>query len=250
MKELIEKINSVFGPAELTVIISSLISAGVNISLAVKNNREQAKWNKRKIDADLKAKARIDWIQSVREHTAELFAIYYAILKETNKDNLLNKMQEAKKHSDILILFFGDLNSVDNKYDKTVLNNRNGNGGKNEMMVKCISLLFERINQYYNDVQSNKLGSLEESYKLARNMMHDYPIDEVFHGCSVDEDGEEYPIIEPIWDPELVNNVKEAETQLNDYRKSIMEIHGLINELRDYMRLYLKIEWDIAKTGK
>ncbi len=250
MKNIIINFFSTFEPAQWAVVISALLGAVVSIVLAIKNSRDQAKWNKRKIDADLKAKARIDWIQSVREHTAELFAVYYGILMETNKDNLLDKMQEAKKHSDILILYFGDLNRTGKKNDNNILDDHSTNTGKNERMVECISELFERINQYYNDVQNNKLGSLEQSYKAAKSAMYNFPISEEFHGVSVDEDGEEYPIFQPIFDPELESDAKKAEKQLNDYRKSIREIHGLINKLRDHMRLYLKIEWDIAKDGK
>lgn len=239
-----------FEPAQWVVVFSALIGAVVSIVLSIKNSIEQKKWNKIKLDADLKARARIEWIQNVREHTAELLAIYYGILNETDKNKIFEKVQEAKKHSDILILYFGDSKKTNLKFDKATLEKSSDNKNKNSMMVFCVSSLFERINQYYKDVVYNKLGLLQESYKRARDMMYDFPIGEEFRGYYVNEDGEEIPAFEPILDSDLENETRKAEIQLANYRKSIAEINILINDLRDYMRLYLKIEWDIAKTGK
>ena len=250
MMEAIGDFFNSFESADWAVLITAFFGAIVSIALALKSSKDQAKWNKQKIDADLTAKARIDWIQNVREHTAELFAAYYGILKETDKKALDERMQEAKKHSDILILYFGDLSSGDEIYDKKVLSNRSDNAGKNSMMVTCISTLFDRISQYSDDVKAGKLEMLENKCRMAENAMYEYPIGQKYQGVYVNEEGEECPCYEPLYDPVLEKKVDEEKINLNNYKRSIMEIHRLINELRDYMRLYLKIEWDIAKSGK
>lgn len=244
LEEIIKLILE-FGPEQCASIIAAVITASASIVMVISNR----KWNKKKIDADLKAKARIDWIQSVREHTADLFAAYYGILKETNKDNLLGKMQEAKKHSDILILYFGAKDGAGKESDKNILEKDSDNEGKNDAMVRCISELFKRINQYSLDFQNNKEGLLEKIYDRKKKEMYENPKAMNDLGSSYTEHGDEIPNYEPVFDSELEKSMKEAETQLNDYKESISEIHGLIDELRDYMRLYLKIEWDIAKNG-
>lgn len=238
-----------FQPAQWVVVFSTLIGAIVSIWTSIKSRKDQKKWNQIKLDADLKAKARIEWIQKVREHTADLLSICYGILNETDNAKLFEKVQEAKKHSDILILFFGDVHSSV-AFDKNVLENTQSNENKNNMMVLFISTLFERINQYYKDCVDNKLGKLQESYKQARDLMYEFPLREEFLGCYTTEDGDEIPQFEPILDPELENETRRAEIQIQNYRQSVLEIHKLINELRNYMRIYLKIEWDIAKQGK
>lgn len=238
-----------FKPDQWVVVISALIGAAVSGLTSIMNRIDRKAWNKKKLDADLKAKARIEWIQNVREHTAELLAIYYGILNETNKEKLFEKIQEAKKHSDILILFFGDTN-MEVEFDKTILENKKSNDKKNNMMVLFITTIFDRINQYYKDCIDNKLGKLQESYERAQSIMYNYPIREEFRGTYTLDDGEEIPEFEPILDPELVSETKKSEIQLQNYQKSILEMHTLINELRNYMRIYLKIEWDIAKEGK
>lgn len=65
---------------ELKDLLTILISAITLIVTIITNILLQNHWNKQKIDADLKSKSRIEWIQTVRKLTAELLSVYYKIL--------------------------------------------------------------------------------------------------------------------------------------------------------------------------
>lgn len=206
------------------MIISALIGAAVSICLAIYNSVQQKKWDQKKLDADLKARARIDWIQKVREHTAELLSIYYGILNETEPNQIFEKIQEAKMHSDILILYFGDSNHGTEQDYKKELSNTVSNEKKNDAMVTLISDLFERINKYYRAVVNNELGLLKEQYERAREIMYDYPLHEEYVGDYIAENGEEIPQFEPTFDPKLEEQTEIAKEQLSKYRESIEDI--------------------------
>lgn len=239
-----------FEMSDIVVVLAAVIAAIVNIILAICNNNVNRKSNKEKIDADLKAKARIDWIDKVREHTAELISIYYKILKTTNKGELLDRMQEARKHSDILSLYFGTDRDKKKQFDIEILSKREDNKDKNEMIVRYIDLLFDKIREYYNDVINDKRAELERNKQRAEEDVEKYPIGEEYIADLVMDDGQIMPITDSVPDPELKGKAIEASIKLHEYKESITEIHKMLTELRDYMRLYLKIEWDIAKEGK
>ena len=69
------------------VIISTILSNRTSKNLYAKNEKQQEKWNQKKIDAQLIAHARIEWIQNVRNTTAELISLYFALLNTYDKDD-------------------------------------------------------------------------------------------------------------------------------------------------------------------
>lgn len=118
-----------FTVSDFLVVTTAIISAAISIWSIKKSTKFEQEWNQKQLDADLKSKARIEWIQKVRENTAELISLYYAMLKETNKDSLFEQLREAKKMNDLLILYFGpeDNEGVD---DFSVLECTETNSGK------------------------------------------------------------------------------------------------------------------------
>lgn len=72
--------------SDFLVVATAIISAAISIWSIKKSTKFEQEWNQKQLDADLKSKARIEWIQKVRENTAELISLYYKMLKETNKD--------------------------------------------------------------------------------------------------------------------------------------------------------------------
>lgn len=118
-----------FTVSDFLVVTTAIISVAISIWSIKKSTKFEQEWNQKQLDADLKSKARIEWIQKVRENTAELISLYYAMLKETNKDSLFEQLREAKKMNDLLILYFGpeDNEGVD---DFSVLECTETNSGK------------------------------------------------------------------------------------------------------------------------
>lgn len=237
-------------PKEKVVVLSAVLAAVVNIVIAIKNGFEQSKWNKKKIDADLKAKARIDWIQKVREHTADLLSTYYAILNETDKEKQFHLIQIAKKNSEILSLYFGDCSEKTPLYDSKILENPKTNKDKNPMIVLSIESLFDKFNKYYKDELNETRLKLHESFRRANQEMTDNPIGWAPCGVYETPDGELVEEKEPLYDPNLKENVDHLRLQIINYENSVLELKQELNELRNHIRLYLKIEWDIAKKGK
>ncbi|MBO5082670.1 MAG: hypothetical protein J6C06_08700 [Lachnospiraceae bacterium] len=90
-------IENNFTVSDFLVVTTAIISAAISIWSIKKSTKFEQEWNQKQLDADLKSKARIEWIQKVRENTAELISLYYAMLKETNKDSLFEQLREAKK---------------------------------------------------------------------------------------------------------------------------------------------------------
>lgn len=234
---------------EKVVVLSTVIAAIVNIVIAIKNGFEQSKWNKKKIDADLKAKARIDWIQKVREHTAELLSSYYAILNETDKEKQFEQIQIAKRNSEILSLFFGDSGEKTVSFDSKILENTKSNKDKNSMIVQSIESIFDKFNKYYKHELNGTRLKLQEALRRANQEMINNP--DRWEPCGIYEtpDGEQIEQKEPIFNPELKAQVDDLKVQLCNYEKSVQGLTQDLNQLRNYIRLYLKIEWDIAKKG-
>ena len=87
----------------------------------------EEKWNQKKIDADLKASARIEWIQDVRKATSKFIAACYGFIRLENDFNqeVLHDIEETGL---LLILYFGP--------DKS---------GNNNEIVKVVNTILEAI---------------------------------------------------------------------------------------------------------
>lgn len=80
----------------ITAVIVSLVNIIVTIV-----------WNKKKINADLKAKARIEWIQSVKEITANSIASIMDLIESEGSPS----WKKAYTQLNLLILQFGPNNA-------------------------------------------------------------------------------------------------------------------------------------------
>ncbi|MGM0218289.1 hypothetical protein [Enterococcus sp. AZ126] len=81
------KFNGWSGPETITGVIVSLVNIIVTIVC-----------NKKKVDADLKAKARIEWIQSVKEITANSIASIMDLI-EMERTILRYEREEILEHA-------------------------------------------------------------------------------------------------------------------------------------------------------
>ncbi|MBO5082671.1 MAG: hypothetical protein J6C06_08705 [Lachnospiraceae bacterium] len=151
--------------------------------------------------------------------------------------------------NDLLILYFGPENNemVD---DFSVLECTETNNGKNDVLVQYLSSLFVEFNEYYKNTSRDVLSIIKSHRKDLWDDMINKPIDKIPIAPYITPDGEEIEQYEPVWDEGLQQKVKECDMQINSYYKQISVLENKLEELRNYMRIYLKLEWNKAKEGK
>lgn len=231
------------------------------------------KWEQKKIDANLKATARINWIQKVREVTSDFISDFHTFVTGSGKSWI-----EIQKNIELLILHFGpeqleeqlekNLNEsikiengivVVSQKAKNVLLNKKSNKGKNDYLVKYILTL----NKYYSNFE---LQDLTKSIKAKREIIDQYKeaqtnilIDaEKEYDLVEADDGMVYQTVTDVLLTEkeskhfdrLADKIKKLETEASKLTKKTSVYLNEIELLRDSIRIYLKIEWDIAKEGK
>lgn len=229
--------------AIITAGVSSFITLIISIYTLISNR----KWNQKKIDADLKSKARIDWIQKVRATTAELISLYYKVLNE--KDEALAKAYTAaREKSELLILYFGPESTILTG-GREVLFNEEDNEGKNKILVDFLSELTKKIDEFYIYEINNGLRKLKKLEKEASDEMSLNP-KKVKEEAYFNDEGIKRIARLPIYDEILVNNYYFAKDQVKKYEDIKKSNENELIFLRDVMRNYLKIEWNKAKEGQ
>lgn len=125
-----------------------------------KSNEElQEKWNQKNIDASLTASARIEWIQNVRNTTAELISLYTTLLNTYDKDDLVRILGESRNKSELLILFFGPERkdcSSDTTENRKLLLKQEDNDNKNDIIVNFLRQQQIDFNKHYKDLTERK----------------------------------------------------------------------------------------------
>ncbi|MBS0955445.1 hypothetical protein [Lactiplantibacillus plantarum] len=223
----------------------------------------------KKIDANLKAKARIDWIENVRKNYSEYVAALYNLI------DLPNRNQRAKG----LILL--------NKY-KTLVELYFGNDGDKRRLIRKIS--FERktivykkdayknvhalTNKGKNEYITDYIDAIADAIKEL-TLLEDKEISITFPNKEISDDyNNEGTPIKNVQSASFINGVKlpdKLDRQMHNpmEEKTIGEMkysidrdnvtftsknHALIYEkmisdLNDAVRLYLKLEWEVARDG-
>lgn len=228
------------------VIISTIITNITTKRISKSNEELQYILNQRNIDANLVASARIEWIQKVRNTTAELISQYFLIINTLDKGVLTEALLKAKEKTELLILYFGP---EDEKEEDINLYNNENNSGKNRYIVEFLVELYSKTDIYYKDVMSDKLIRLETIRKRRLENLSDHLIDWDYEEIETDE-GEiihnRIPILEEEYGEEI-NKLDEKIRLLEERTKNIEK--DLVN-LRDIIRIYLKLEWNISKQGR
>lgn len=230
------------------VIINVMFTNSISKKINQNNGELQEKLNQKNIDANLKAKARIEWIQNVRKTSAELISIYYQLLNSTDKKILLETFISSQEKVELLILFFGSEKKHKGMVDSVSINDMGSNEGKNDLIVDFLSNLSKDFYIYYDKVLKDEKSNLEKIRSNRWNIMYDNIIDSVVH-IYVDDDGIEHYNEEPIFDPESQKKVYEVEEKIEEHIRFVSSLQERLVQLRDIIRLYLKIEWDKAKSG-
>lgn len=212
IKDMTEVKNPVFRGLELKDLITMAISTFIPIivaCIALKGVKDTIQNN---INSNLRANARIEWIQKVRNTSAELISLYYYIISykdsdSKNKDELYKALVESRLKTELLIMYFGPNTKNKNHKDSTeIILNIECNEGKNDSIVVFLSDLNMDFHKFYR----LKFNSAESIYSQTRRRI----------------------MIE------------------QKIKKSNVDLEERLIKLRNIIRIYLKVEWDKAKEGK
>lgn len=227
---------------------------------------------KREIDANIRAKARIQWIENVRVKYTEYISSIYVIINSQNNRNRSKLIEELNKNMILLTLYFGNdgdridtekmivskqnngIGISDSAY-KAIHNNKD-NSNKNDFIVEYIQALTKTIvfeidlplkkeisqtfpylsvgKTYNNSGDTSKL----ESQMLINGKKVSDSVDRIFHS----------PKSLLTYGELTVETSRDEKTYRSCNHSLIFE--RMITDLNDVIRLYLKLEWNIAKYGK
>ncbi|MGM7316055.1 hypothetical protein ABRY77_10680 [Enterococcus casseliflavus] len=235
--------------ATVSAISAALVFVGV-----IMNIYTQRKIAKQQIDANLKAKARIEWITDVRKMSANLISSLVDI--KSMDGGYEEKLAEVSKEAELLKLFFGSYKTDKIKtYDLKVLMNEESNEDKNPHMF----LYIDNLLQLYGTKgrteiarQKNVHDQLETEANLIYKQLEKISKDEV---VAIDEDGDPYIDQVAIEGHEgefihLNDEFSMAASRAASFRKKIENYYNQTEEFEKIISLYLKLEWDKAKNGE
>lgn len=147
-----------------------------NIALQEKWNHEtlqfQEKINQANIDANLIASARIEWIQKVRNVSAELLSLYFSMLNSKDAEKIQIAFNNSIEKTELLVLYFGHEDNKEKNEELNMLLNKESNVGKNELIVSFAINLSQKFNKYNTFIQNGGLGELQNSINKARQEMY------------------------------------------------------------------------------
>lgn len=126
--------------------------------------------------------------------------------------------------------------------------NTENNKGKNDAIVIFIVDLAKRFSEYFIDAKKNRFKQLQQAVVAARNEAYQNAT-ETLIGYSYSPDGDKLPNYEPELQKEDITAIASAEYTLKRETKRIKGLRTDLLFLRNAMRIYLKIEWNKAKTG-
>ncbi|MCK9479758.1 MAG: hypothetical protein M0R40_09735 [Firmicutes bacterium] len=225
------------------------------------NTKLQAEWhkenlglqeqiNKANIDANLIANARIEWIQKVRNLSAELLSLYFSMLNPQEADKFQIDFNHSIEKTELLILYFGHEDDEIKNADMNTLLNRENNKGKNELIVSFLISLSQKLNKYNVFIQKGGLAELQKSINKAQQEMY-HNVEMIKVGEYYHEEAEEMmDVEEPHYQTEDILNVNRLEKEKKDMVNEITNLQNDLIFLRNIIRTYLKIEWNKAKLAK
>lgn len=252
--------------------VASLIAATLSFIGVFINRKTQKDIAKQQISANLKAKARIEWIEKVRENSSNFLVHLISLQKE--KANFNEKWENIEKYSELLKLYFsskkvseiekeiyiqGNVIKFSHKAE-TILFNESLNDDKNQYVIQYIECIKKL---YKNDHFSRKRKMLANSNKVYSELIREQT--KLLEHTQVGFEYIKTEIDEKVKIPKVTSNIKSDESNVYDQlekrivaiEKNIENIkadiegfHTVIEEFFSIISLYLKIEWDKAKNGE
>lgn len=251
--------------AALISLIAAIIAAGSSVygvkknsqtqtKISADNNELQKRLQKEKIDADIIAKARIQWIEHVRAAYSSLVESYLESFQGNQKERQ-EKLNGVKKNTVLMILFFAD--------DKKDVSENNpdpsgciqyipdkGISIEEIAKIKMLSITNKGKNKYFvmyfRAMEQLLTEAINNPHDIIENFLPDKLKDEVLRAVPK---GSEVRVSENAVSTSA--RADESITRSNEgtiYRKSKESLFWFhVERLTDYLRLYLKIEWDRVK---
>lgn len=192
----------------------------------------QKKLNKANIDANIISNARVEWIQNVRQATVAFVTACNEVLVANACNNCSNELSTLREKTQLLILYFGP---EDSKKTSVDLLCSSSNDGKNE---KIVHLINEIKNPLVND-RRNALQAIARKKLQTKAAIYDNAVS----GTEYENGDNEY---QPSYQDVLEDDLKYLAAKEDEYAMIFQKIENL----SDAMRIYLKIEWNKAKTGE
>lgn len=193
------------------------------------------------IDANLTATARIEWIQNVRQATTELITACYKYMNaEQEEQNKYFELIQEKKL--LFILYFGP-DKKDDSDREVDLFNPDINDEKNDKLIVFVNNLVKQLKKYHyyksinKQVRQERAKCTECDFYKEQNGARKYE-------CPKDE----YDNL--LSEEDCIAKQKMNELKKQHYENYIQEVNGKLRDLSEIVRIYAKIEWDIAKDGK
>lgn len=245
------------GMAALTSILSSVL-AGYSIRVTKKGNERNIESNKEisnrvqeaenirieaQIDANITWNARVEWIQNVRRITAEFITACYKYIHSnaSDKDEQNRNLEMIQEKKSLLILYFGPDGIEENKKKAQNICDITTNKAKNEMIVALINRLFEQLRAYFlNESEYERYHTDLVKCIACENAENGKTI-----SCVKDEYEGEVEYFTELDCKSLQEEQKKGEKSCIERRKYLFDN---INLLTEAMRIYLKIEWNCAKS--
>ena len=251
------------GIATIIAAVISLVSSGVALHAANKSNKsaeqsnevtnrtnreiamaEQDAENKRndiQIDANIVWTARVEWIQNVRNLTAEFISAVNNYILSDNIELRKRNFEIVWEKSRLLILYFGpDADGLVD--DNSNILDKHSNKAKNEKIVKLIQDICDGAETYFLNLQW--ISQHESSLSRCKECKDS---EDIFETCEIIECGQ--------------LSADEQNRKCESYKNYNMEcVHNYVvqnNEFKskittliEAMRIYLKIEWNRTKERK
>lgn len=216
-------------------------------------NQSQIEFEKemiqKKIDADLKAKARIEWINDVRGLAARFISNFYELRK--NGTDFEEKYIEIFKDAELLKLYFGTY--VDGKVTNInyeLLFNMKDNKNKNVEIFKFIDTMLYDLDEKGIAQYQSSLKKYDE-YKLKFKKY-----EEAMRECYTVEKNElgNYEEViakgkEALYD-HIYGELQDLKEESNVYYLNLWQYDQRITDFEKIISIYLKIEWEKAKKGE
>lgn len=232
------------------VLVSTYWTNKTTKKINKSNNEIQEKWNQKNIDANLIASARIEWIQKVRNLSAELLSLYFLMFNSKEADKIQAAFNHSIEKTELLILYFGHEDNKVKNEDMNILLNKEDNKGKNELIVSFVISLSQKFNKYNTFIQKGGFTDLEKTIIKAQQEMYQN-VEMVKVGEYYHEEAETMMDMEELrYQVNDVDRVNRLETKKSDKLDEIRHLQDDLIFLRNTIRTYLKIEWNKAKTAK
>lgn len=247
--------------ALVSFVAACLTFVGVFINVST-----QKKIAQQQIDANLKAKARIEWINGVREKSSELISLLLSLQKEEIAFH--EQWLKVEETSELLKLFFSSKTIKDVEKDiyvqnnnifvsekaKEILYNECNNNDKNIFVrryIECLIELYEN-NKYKSNTKHRKIITKKLNKDLFDQISLEFEdvdkmVEEKNRPEKTGKDLNEEKILEY---ESLETSILNYQSKLEKIDQNLQEYREVISEFSIIISYYLKIEWDKAKKGQ